>query len=198
MCPSHSGASSSPAQGDLLLALFRSLCLSSIWAAPNTFQSRSLYHTDTVTYQEYKHTDSHSYTHYSAFNPSHDVQINQQFEPEACRPSGQPFPAGSQHATREKPLIPILPENQRVLIVSLSPGQGRRVQLYHTAAKVIKIFNLSLSIFTHCLSRTNPHTFRFFSHSQSSHFLRKSDCTKSRGKGSLCRHSRWCTELHSD
>lgn len=120
---------SSPAECDLLLALPLSLFVLHLnqALAQNAFQPLCLYHTDTLSYQEYKHTDS--LTHilkFSAFNLSHAVQTNQQLEPEACCPSGQPFPAGpSVQRERGRHPIPTLPKNQRVLIVSPSQSQGQ-------------------------------------------------------------------------
>lgn len=96
---------SSPAECDLLLSL--SFLHLDRDPARNAFQPLSLYHTDTLTYQEYKHTASLTHIHkFSAFNPSHAVQTNQQLEPEACCPSGQPFPAGPSVQKEREPSNP--------------------------------------------------------------------------------------------
>lgn len=100
--------------------------------APNAFQPLSLYHTDTLPHREYKHTDSLAHVHrFSAFNPSHAVQTNQQLEPEAFLPIWSAISSRSRRVKkkkkkkRESNLSPILPENQRVLIVSPSQSQER-------------------------------------------------------------------------
>lgn len=46
-----------------------------------------------------RHTHTHSDS--AVLSPSHAVQTNQQLEPEACYPSGQPFPAWSQRAPKK-------------------------------------------------------------------------------------------------
>lgn len=103
MCPLHSDT---PAHQPSVICHLLSLCLcpSSIWIWELPLQKNSplshflfitLIHS--VSYQEYKHAESLAHIHkfsVSAFSPSHAVQTNQQSEPEAFCPSGQPFPAG--------------------------------------------------------------------------------------------------------
>lgn len=70
--------------------------------APNAFQPLSLYHTDTLSRREYKHTDSLAHIHkFSAFNPSHAVQTNQQLEPEAFLPIWSAISSGSRCVKKE-------------------------------------------------------------------------------------------------
>lgn len=132
VCPLHS---SSPAECDLLFSLPLSLSFLHLdqAPAPNAFQQLSLYHTDTLSYQEYKHTDSLTHK-FSAFNPSHAVQTNQQLEPEACCPSGRPFPAGpsvqiKKKKRERKPSNPHPDLEVEGLIVSPSQSQGWQIHL---------------------------------------------------------------------
>lgn len=71
--------------------------------APNAFQPLSLYHTDTLPHREYKHTDSLAHVHrFSAFNPSHAVQTNQQLEPEAFLPIWSAISSRSRRVKKKK------------------------------------------------------------------------------------------------
>ncbi len=190
---------SSPAECDLLLALLPSLSFLHLdqAAAPNAFQPLSLYHTDTLCYQEYKHTDLLTHIHKcSAFNPSHAVQTNQQLEPEAFCPSGQPFPAGPSVQKENEPSNPH-PASELEVPDSLPLSKSRTVNttLPHGCQgqqTLLSLFHLFCFAFSHSFSLFVSHSpthLSFFPILVTQYILQRFDCTKSRGKDPFCRHS---------
>ena len=135
--------------------LSRCPCPSSVWTGPSLQMpfNHFLFITPTHSLTENINTLTRSRTYTDSqpsIHPMLSRQINSWSQKLFC-PSGRPFPAGpgvlkkKKKKKRESNLFPILPENQRVLIVSPSQSQERWIQLCHTAAKVTKLCNLSPS-----------------------------------------------------
>lgn len=156
----------------------------------NAFQPLSLYHADTLTYQEYKHAVSlaHKYTQPS-IRPMLSRQINSWSQRLAAHLVGR-IQRGPSMQKREREASNPHPaselEGSDSFPVKVKDGE------YNSATWQPRSLNsvISLPLILFCFFSLILRVSHSAAHLSRRHsVLWRFDCTKSRGKGPLCRHS---------